>query len=57
MGKQLEEPEVMRHLENYLELARSRFESRDAALAMFFAITAIEESGKLLMLRESLLKI
>lgn len=53
MGKQLEKPEVIRHLERYLELARSRFESRDAALAMFFAITAIEESGKLLMLRDA----
>jgi len=53
MGKQLEEPEVIRHLEKYLELARSRFESRDAALAMFFAITAIEEAGKLLMLRDA----
>lgn len=56
MGKQPEEPRVIKHLEKYLELARSRFESRDAALAMFFAITAIEESEKLLMLRDANLK-
>jgi len=53
MGKRLAEPEVIRHLEKYLELAHSRFVSGDAALAMFFAITAIEESGKLLMLRDA----
>ena len=56
MSKQSEEPEVIRHLEKYLELARSRLDSGDAALAMFFAITAIEESGKLLMLRDANLK-
>jgi AbiV family abortive infection protein len=56
MRKLLEEPEVIRHLEKYLELAQSRFESGDAALAAFFAITAIEESGKLLMLRDANLK-
>lgn len=43
---------VLTHLEKYFALARSRYEEGDPALATFFALTIIEECGKLLLLRD-----
>ncbi len=40
--------EAIEHIENYFNLSQSRFTEGDHALAAFFAITAIEETAKLL---------
>ncbi len=40
--------EAIEHIENYFNLSQSRFIEDDHALAAFFAITAIEETAKLL---------
>lgn len=45
------EPAVATHLEKYFVLARGRFIDGDRALAAFFAITAIEESAKVMILK------
>ena len=42
--------EVNNHLEKYWGLARRFFQEGDAALAAFFAITLIEEVGKIIIL-------
>lgn len=44
---------VTTHLRKYFELACSRFEDGDYALATFFAITLIEECAKILILRDA----
>lgn len=40
--------EAIEHIENYFNLSQNRFIEGDHALAAFFAITAIEETAKLL---------
>ena len=44
---------VTAHLLKYFELARTRYSDGDWALATFFALTVIEECGKILYLRDA----
>ena len=44
---------ISNHLRKYFELACSRFEHGDRALATFFALTLIEECAKILILRDA----
>ena len=45
--------DAITHLEKYFKLSRTRFSEGDYALAAFFAITTIEETAKLLILRDT----
>ncbi|MFC2010140.1 AbiV family abortive infection protein [Chloroflexota bacterium] len=45
-------PDVITHLEKYFKLSRTYFTDGDYTLAVFFAITTIEESSKVLILRD-----
>lgn len=45
-------PDITAHLEKYFRLSRTHFAEGDYALAAFFAITTIEGSSKLLILRD-----
>lgn len=47
------DPSITNHLRKYFDLACSHFQEGDLGLAVFFAITLIEECAKILYLRDA----
>lgn len=49
-------PSIINHLRKYFDLARTHYQQGDLGLAVFFAITLVEECAKILYLRDADLK-